>query len=609
MILLSLTCGRNASATLLKDGRVLVHVLRERVTRQRHALGLCQRTVARAFEATGLKPEMVDACILTGDHGEPLLIEEGAFFALDCADSPIFRPSGAHQEDGKTWLSIAWKAPRLAPPSWEEETRLETLKAYATRHFPDMAERRLIMDVPVKTVLAGRQVPGIFVDHHAAHAAASYYASPFDKAVVVTHDSGEGMDSGFLFYGHGSYLFPIAPHDLELGELYNDAAARVGLKGYGGSGKLMGLSAYGKPLPGLASLAGTIHDWRRRFGEGKSDSEIRAALLTFLCDAVASRGISLVGLGDAGCLPFPGASDFAASVQGLFNESFTQTCIQTAQALAEANLDARNLCLGGGAALNCPTNTRLATESGFENVFIAPHTENGGLSIGAAWWYLHNVLNQPRYPEHAAGSRYAMMGATQTEAEILGALKKRPDLIFQKSADPVKDAAHDLASGLFVGWFEGESEIGPRALGHRSLLADPRGKDVATRMNAIKGREKWRPFAPVCAAESLKDWFEGGPEASPFMLFTYKIKKDKEGQLPAITHVDGTSRAQTVTREDGRLYELLKAFEKETGVPVLLNTSFNGAGEPIVETPEDALRFFLSGKLDVLYLGDYRLTK
>lgn len=609
MILLSLTCGRDASATLLEDGRILIHVIRERVTRQRHAMGLCQKTIAYALKSAAISPDSIDACAITGNHGEPLLIEKGSLFGLDCEGSNIFQPREAPQHENGNWLSITWKSPRLAPPSWEEENSLSKLKEQIAKHLSDMTARRLIMDVPIKAIINGRHVPAVFVDHHAAHAAASYYASPFPESVIVTHDSGEGMDSGLLFYGRENRIFPIAPHNLEIGELYDQAALRCGLTGHGRAGKLMGLSAYGNPLPGVASLAGTIHDWRLRFGNTKSNPEVRADLLSFICDAIAAQGTTLFGLGEAERLPFPGASILAASVQALFSETIFRTCTKTAEALKEAKLNADALCLGGGAALNCPTNTRLAMHGGFKDVFIAPHTENGGLSIGAAWWYIYNTLGLPRVLSTSPTSRYAMMGAAQTAESVGETLRKYTNLHVETPENLVERTAEDLAKGLIVAWFEGESETGPRALGHRSLLADPREAAMTKRMNKLKGREAWRPFAPVCPAENLEDWFENGPETSPFMLYTYKVREDKMDKLRAVTHVDGTARTQTVTPEDGKMYDLLKAFGKHAGVPVLMNTSFNGAGEPIIETPENAVTFLLETDLDVLYLEGLRVTK
>jgi len=609
MIILSITCGRDASATILKDGRILVHVLRERVTRKRHAMGLCQKTIAYALKAAKISPQTIDACAITGNHGEPLLIEKGPLFAIDCEGSNVFQPHQARTDEAGEWLSIIWKSPRLAPPSWEEENYLISLKEHVAKHIPDMTARRMIMDVPVKALIEGRAVPAVFVDHHAAHAAASYYASPFKESVVVTHDSGEGMDSGLLFYGRDNHLYPIAPHNLEIAELYDQAALRCGLEGHGRAGKFMGLSAYDKPLKGVASLAGTIHDWRKRLGATKSNPEVLADMVAFICDAVAAQGTTLFGLGDAAKLPFAGASIIAASVQALFSETMFQTCVKTAQALKDANHDADNLCLGGGAALNCPTNTRLALHAGFKDIFIAPHTENGGLSIGAAWWYIYNTLGQPRTPNSAAISAYAMMGAAQSEKAAQEALAKHKNLHFEKPENVIERTADDLAKGLIVAWFEGESETGPRALGHRSLLADPRESAMATRMNKLKNREAWRPFAPVCTAEALNAWFENGPAASPFMLYTYTVREDKKDQLRAVTHVDGTARTQTVSQQDGKVYELLKAFEKRTSVPVLLNTSFNGPGEPIIETPDNAIAFLLANDLDVLYLEGYRVTR
>lgn len=609
MMILGLACGHDSSVALVQNGQVVAHVLRERLTRQRHAFGLDAKTLATLFDAAGVGPETVDACALTGSHGQPIRIEKNAPIEILADGSDLFRLQSTTREDGHEWLSLFWRAPIPALTSWQEVPSLAALKTHLASQIPSMAEQRLALHVPLKVRLNGRTIPAVFVDHHAAHAASGFYPSPHKTSLVLTHDSGPGLESGFVFYGQGERLYPLAPHHLGLCALYNDTATKCGLEGPGGAGKLMGLASYGRALTGVSRLAGTMADWRAHLGQNKADAEIREALLSLLCNAIRSEGESLFGLGEAQRLPFPGASNLAASIQTLYGETLFRVCLAAAEALKAHGHEADALCLGGGGALNCPTNTRLALQGGFKHMFVPPHTENGGLSMGAAWWYVHNVLGQPRRQTPAVASRYAMMGPERSFDKTSLRLKSHPALSFETCPDPTERAAQDLAADRLIGWVQGRSETGPRALGHRSILADPRQAAQNARVNAVKRREAWRPFAPVCPLESLPDWFEQGPAASPFMLFTYKVRAEKKAQLAAVTHSDGTARAQSVVPEDGPIYELLKKFEQKTGVPVLLNTSFNGPGEPIVETADNALAFFEKGGLDVLYLGNVRVTK
>jgi carbamoyltransferase len=264
------------------------------------------------------------------------------------------------------------------------------------------------------------------------------------------------------------------------------------------------------------------------------------------------------------------------------------------------------LCYAGGTALNCPANSLIAQDGRFAGVHVPPWCDDSGLAIGAALALHHNVLEQPlAAPLRPALDAY--LGPRVAEAEVEAALQREGGRIaWQRMADWAEAAARDLADDKVIGWFEGRSEIGPRALGHRSILADPRQAANWARVNRIKGREAWRPFAPAVLAERAADWFAGAPLPSPHMLFTAQVKTPA---LPAITHVDGSSRIQTVDESCGAFHRLLRCFEALTGLPVVLNTSFNGPGEPIVESPGEALAFFLTSGLDTLYLNGWRVQK
>ncbi len=625
MNILGIHGGHDASACVIRDGKAVTHILRERLTRCRHDTGICRLTIQQALKAAGLPPGDIDACAVTASHGIPFMSHDRDYFNV---------PTG--------------HGAKVNPPAlWENPVSLAGFANHAERCVHSCFSQNVGMHTPFKARLAGREIPAVFVDHHAAHAAASFYSSGFDEAAVLTLDSGSKEESGFLFFGRGSRLFPLTPHFLETASLYNEVAARCGLNGAAGAGKLMGLSAYGKPISSVIPAKAGIRQPAFRLrccaaapdleqDPAKSERRRRAAglmshmshghatldprfrgddtgsyqeFIATIHAAAERQDYDLSALGDASRLPSPVAADLAASAQKIFSDTLFDAALAAQKGLRAAGLAAKNLCLGGGGALNCPANTRLAVCGDFENVFIPPHCDDGGLSLGAAWWYAHNVLNQPRTRQNADRSRYAMLGIDHSQ-EIASAIDEALSwLNVTETSDAPKQAAEDLAQNRVIGWFEGGSETGPRALGHRSILADPRDASNARRVNAIKERETWRPFAPSCLLSRLHEWFEGGPDASPFMLFTYDVKMEKRKKVPAITHVDGTARAQTVTPEDGCLHALLEGFEKRTGVPMVLNTSFNGPGEPIVETPRDALAFFRDHELDVLYLGRWRITR
>lgn len=266
-----------------------------------------------------------------------------------------------------------------------------------------------------------------------------------------------------------------------------------------------------------------------------------------------------------------------------------------------------NLCLSGGCALNCPSNSRIYREGRFRSMFVEPGCEDSGLAIGAAYWLYHNVLDQPLPPRVPDTHASPYLGVEVSGDAITTALQTSASAIeFTACEDSAKAAAEDLAADRIIGWFEGPSEIGPRALGHRSILADPRQAANWARVNAIKGREAWRPFAPAVLASEAQQWFLGLPASSPYMLFTGLVRSHK---LPAITHCDGSARVQTVDSSCGEFFRVLESFFAQTGVPVVLNTSLNGRGEPIVETPQDALRFLIQSALDALYIGGMRVIR
>ncbi|MED6311276.1 MAG: carbamoyltransferase C-terminal domain-containing protein, partial [Pseudomonadota bacterium] len=448
----------------------------------------------------------------------------------------------------------------------------------------------------------GRSLPGCFVQHHMAHAAVCYYRSEFDAAAVLTHDgflSGTGYHSGLNLYGEGHRLWPVSPNHLTLGMAYNFAAEMVGLGLVHGAGKLMGLAPYGQPVFFDSRFVGNEIDIRRQF-----DSDLWTAWSDHCRKEATARGYDISALGDPARVTDAVNADIAASTQKLFEETYLKAVRSLDRMLSGGGIRTDNLCLSGGTALNCPSNSRIWREGPFDNVFIEPTCDDGGLAIGAALHIYHNLLEQPRRIETTPPSPY--LGIPYGESAVEAALETASGIVWSQPEDPAAAAAADLIGNKIIAWFEGGSEAGPRALGHRSILADVRNADNWRRVNHVKGRELWRPFAPIVLAEKAADWFDGCPMPSPYMLFTATVRST---DLPAITHVDGSSRIQTVDASCGGIRHVLEAFDRETGVPVLMNTSFNGPGEPIVETPAHAVAFLQNSDLDVVYIEGRRAVR
>lgn len=266
-----------------------------------------------------------------------------------------------------------------------------------------------------------------------------------------------------------------------------------------------------------------------------------------------------------------------------------------------------NICIAGGVGLNIDANRNFLEKVGFKHIFVQPASSDAGIPLGCALYGAHMILKMPRFWEMKSAS----LGRAYTEDEIKNAIEKyKNELVVKKSENVAEETAQFIADGKIVGWFHGGGEYGPRALGNRSIVCDARKKAMKDILNnKVKHREPWRPFAASILAEHQSEWFELS-EPSPFMLLDAPVREEKRTLVPSIVHVDGTCRIQAVSKEqNARYYELLDEFKNITGVPLLLNTSFNLGGEPIVETPEDALKTFLATKMDYLILEDFIVQK
>jgi carbamoyltransferase len=409
-----------------------------------------------------------------------------------------------------------------------------------------------------------------FVRHHVAHAASTALASPHPDCAVLVVD-GRGERTSMLAGGYrDSKLDVLATQSLphSLGLLYESLTEHVGFKRSSDEYKVMAMASYGTPR---------FADRFRELVYATGDGGFRA-------EPVDWNAFSPAGQHNP---------DLACSVQRVLEEVLLDLV-----GWLRAHTDHENLCLAGGVALNCVANSKIYTRGGFSNVWVQPAAGDAGTALGAAL-ALAGEAGEPISPMPTA-----MLGRGWSDDEIAAALSEaaipheRPDNL----AATVGDA---LADDQLVGWFQGRAEYGPRALGGRSLLADPRRIDNVERLNTVKGREQFRPIAPMVLAERAAEIFSGGPIPSPYMLFVHDVAEAWRQRIPAVTHVDGTARIQTVDRSDPLLHDMISRFERRTGVPVIVNTSFNTSGRPMVDSPRDALECFGSAPIDLLAIGPF----
>jgi carbamoyltransferase len=450
-----------------------------------------------------------------------------------------------------------------------------------------------------------------FVEHHRAHLASAFFASPFEEAAVISIDGfGDyssimwGIGKGNQIQIRGAVSFPHS-----LGIFYTAFTQLLGFPKFGDEYKMMGLSAYGEPRF-AEQIRGLV-----RIEEGKCKLNLnyfthhsKGVEMTWNdSEPVLGPVFSCRMVQDFGEPRLPRTEikqhhkDLAASVQLVLEENYLALLnFVQKQTLAAA------VCLAGGVALNCVANGMIRERTNFRDVYVQPAAHDAGTSIGAALYVQHQELKWPR----CFHMQHVYFGSAFSDKAILQALDEAGCNYEELGEEElVRRTAHEIVQGKIVGWFQGRMEFGPRALGNRSILADPRRKDMKDILNSrIKYRESFRPFCPSILAERVGDYFETD-YPSPFMVMAYKIKPEQQAKIPAVTHGDGTGRLQTVERSVNPLYwKLIHAFEHKAGVPVLLNTSFN-ENEPIVHTPSEAIDCFLRTRMDVLTIGPCLLRK
>ena len=448
---------------------------------------------------------------------------------------------------------------------------------------------------PMRTLYARRAprfleaaLPGVRADrfrhvvHHVAHAASAWGPAPFDSSAVMVLD-GRGERSSFLAGrsdGSGLEVLGRQPLPDSLGLVYEELTAHLGYRRSSDEYKVMALASYGRP----AHLDRFRELIRTDGGFG------------FRARDVPWEDFAPPGRGDGSLAP--AHADLASTVQVRLEE----VLLELAGVLHERTGE-RALVLAGGVALNCVANSRLYEDGPFDDVWVQPAAGDAGTALGAAVHVAASLGDRPVPMATAA------LGPSWSDDEIEETLR-RAAVPHERPDDVAEAVAEVLAADGVVAWFQGRSEFGPRALGHRSLLAHPGREANLERLNDVKGREQFRPVAPMVLLEAAKDAFEGGPIPSPYMLFTHRVRPGWAERIPAVVHVDGTARVQTVDAADEPLvHRMLEAFRRRTGLPLVVNTSLNTAGRPMVDSPRDALECFGSAPVDALAIGPFLVRR
>ena len=570
----------NASAAIVCDGRLVAAVEEERFNRVKYAAGFPEQAIRYCLEEAGLTLANIDHVAV---------------------------PRNPYARLGRK-LFYATRMPSFA------RARVKVLQKFAGVRE---ALAQVFATDPAKLKATFHRV-----EHHLAHLASAYFVSPFERAAVLSADGlGDfastmwGTGEGGSLRVDGSIAFPHS-----LGLYYTAVTQYLGFLKFGDEYKVMGLAAYGQPeqLDAFREIV--------RFDERSKRNGFRLGLAYFthhrtgpeMSWAEADKTPTLGKLYSEEMPQRLGPSrapeepveqrhrNLATSLQARLEEVYLGILKKLA-----GTTGLKAVCLAGGVAFNCVANGKIFEATPFKRVYVQPAAGDAGLAVGAAFYVWNQILGQPRsfVMDHAYWG--PGFGNSAIKKAIDGSSVRQGDFVVAElqETELLRRGAAMIAEGKILGWFQGRAEWGPRALGNRSILADPRRAEMKDILNKrIKHREIFRPFAPSILAENTGEWFTKS-DPSPFMSMAYPVLPDKRDKIPAPTHVDGTGRLQTVTREaNPRYWELIRAFRDATGVPVVLNTSFND-DEPIVCRPEEALDCFLRTQMDALALGDFLITR
>jgi carbamoyltransferase len=582
----------DSAAAIVRDGEVVAAAQEERFTRKKHDSSFPAHAVQYCLEAEGVSLDDVDHIVF---YDKPFLKFERLL---------------------ETYLAFAPRGLRsfqMAIPLWIREKLFQ----------------KNLLAKQLKQISPSKSIEGklLFTEHHMSHAASAFFPSPFEEALVLTMDGVGEWSTTSVAIGRGNHLEMIReihfPHSLGL--LYSAFTYYTGFKVNSGEYKLMGLAPYGEPKY-TARILDNLLDL-------KPDGSFRLDMKYFdYCTGLTmtnARFDALFGLPARKPeeLLTPVHMDLAASIQAVLEE----IVLRMTRSLAEET-GLRNLCLAGGVALNCVANGKILRDGKFDKIWIQPAAGDAGGALGAALAACHLYKGQPRSINSSGdGMKGAYLGPEFSQAEIERRLEAAGAAFSTLGeADLIEASAEALADGKALGWFQGRMEFGPRALGARSILGDARSPSMQSVLNLkVKYRESFRPFAPSVLREDVADWFEMDAD-SPYMLLVADVVERRRipmteeqqqlfgieklnvprSEIPAVTHVDYSARVQTVHRDTNpRYHKLISQFKQRTGCPVIVNTSFNVRGEPIVCTPEDAFRCFMGTEIEALAVGNCFLRK
>ena len=545
----------DSAACIARDGQILFAVAEERLSRLKHDARFPALSIEACLAAAGIRSDQLDFVCF----GWPPAMEalKHDLKCMATGSLPL------------TYVDLASTVRRNL-----NHTRKQNGKKQFLARFRTKAQFR-------------------FVEHHLAHAISGYSFSGFDDAAVLVLDGRGAWEASSLWHGRDCRLEHVwtIPWPNSLGLFYAQFTDYLGFQPYSDEWKVMGLAPYGEPGINLRDFI--IPD----------DNPYKVSTRLLLDDKPSPLAGITARLGpqrEAESEINPKHKNIAFAVQDACEEA-----MMTLARAAVTKTGSRNICLAGGVALNSKANGKILSSGIVEGIFVQPAAGDDGVCLGAALApYLDGGGKLPMHK-----MRHAYLGAENSDAEIEKALTIYK-LRATRVADPAAAAAEMLANGKILGWVQGRMEFGPRALGARSILADPRDPEMNSKVNnAVKFREWWRPFAPSMLAEAAGEYIESATD-SPFMILTAQVKPEKRSVIPSVTHVDGSTRPQTVERDVNPLYwRLIREFGNRTGVPVVMNTSFNLRGEPIVSTPTDAVRTFFSSGMDALVIGSFVVEK
>jgi len=546
----------DSSACVVRDGKLLFAVAEERISRIKHDARFPRLSIQSCLDFARIPVEQVDEVCFGWSTAGP-----GFRHDLKClatGDLPL------------TYLNFLSTTQHFLT-MWHQGNGA---KPFAQQFGPTKAKMR-------------------FVDHHLAHAISAYGYSGFDDAAIVVMDGRGAWEATSIWRGQGGkidHVLTITFPD-SIGYFYSEFTEFLGFQRNSDEWKVMGLAPYGKPgvkldafiNPGVAPYHVNV---KRLAGNG-------AGMFSGMIPLLGPPRVAESDIDDR-------HKDIAYAVQDA-----CEIAMMNVVRLAIEKTGSRNVCLAGGVALNSKANGKIVASGLVDKFFVQPAASDDGVALGAA---LAPYLDRNgRLPNEAM--RHGYWGPSFDDEAIESALRSYK-LRYQKLLDPAMTAAEMLSQGKILGWFQGRMEFGPRALGNRSILADPRDPEMNAKVNnAVKFREWWRPFAPSFKKEAAGEYLESATD-SPFMILTAQVRPERRGVIPSVTHVDGSARPQTVEKEINPLYwRLIDEFGKRTGVPVVMNTSFNLRGEAIVCTPTDAICTFFSSGMDALVIGDFLVVK